>query len=319
VKHLPQWKVRGRPIEFDQLRCFVAVAEARSFTRAAAAVHLSQPALSRQIKRLEEELGTVLLKRQVRRVECTPDGLLLLPMARNIVMRVDEAARIIRERVGQSSSQMRIGATGPVLTYLLPGILASFRQRNPSIKVDIKELDDTELEHWTLAGDLDCAILTVWGSMPDVTVEPLLSEEIFAILPDTHPLSARDTVSLSELHRDAFVLPGSSSNMANHLMDACRKAGFEPRVAYRASYLEATKAFIKQGLGIGLMPRMAIDGHSFDGLVTLPLDNNVTRDLCLIYPKDRPQSTATKALAAHIHACIAGRKVPEIRLPVGAL
>jgi LysR family transcriptional regulator, transcription activator of glutamate synthase operon len=282
-------------------------------------VHLSQPALSRQIKRLEEELGTVLLRRQARRVECTPDGLLLLPLARNIVMRVDEATRIIRERVGHSSSQVRIGATGPVLSYLLPGILASFRQRNPSIKVDIKELDDTELEHWTLAGDLDCAILTVWGSMPAVASEPVLTEEIFAILPEMHPLATRRSVSLLELAREPFVLPGSSSNMANHLMDACRKAGFEPRVAYRASYLEANKAFIKQGLGIGLMPRMALDGHDFQGLVTLPLEERVTRDLCLIYPKDRPASTATKTLVAHLHACIAGQKVPEIRLPVGDL
>jgi LysR family transcriptional regulator, transcription activator of glutamate synthase operon len=309
----------GEPIELDQLKCFVAVAEARSFTRAAVAVHLSQPALSRQIKRLEDELGTLLLKRQARRVECTADGLLLLPLARNIVMRVDEATRIIRERVGQSASQVRIGATGPVLTYLLPGILASFRQQNPSIKFEIRELDDTELEHWTLAGDLDCAILTVWGSMPAVATEPLLTEEIFAILPEAHPLAGHRAVALLELARDPFVLPSSSSNMANHLMDACRKAGFEPRVAYRASYIEATKAFVKQGLGVGLMPRMALVGRDFQGLVTLPLEEKVTRDLCLIYPKDKPRSAATRALVAHIHACIAGQKVPEIRLPVGEL
>ncbi|HLA82493.1 MAG TPA: LysR family transcriptional regulator, partial [Thermoleophilia bacterium] len=87
-------------MELDQLRSFIAVADTRSFTRAAALVHLSQPAISRQIARLETELGAKLFERYGRRVECTADGKLLLPLARSIVARTDDASRLIREHVG---------------------------------------------------------------------------------------------------------------------------------------------------------------------------------------------------------------------------
>jgi DNA-binding transcriptional LysR family regulator len=170
-------------MELAQLRCFLAVAEARSFTRATASAHLSQPALSRQIKRLEEELGAPLLKRYPRRVECTSDGLLLLPLAKNIVARADEASRLIRERVGTAASQVRFGATGAVISYLLPAILASFRQMNPGVRVDLRELDEIELEHRVASSELDFAIVTAWGSPPGVRMETLLTEEIYVVVP----------------------------------------------------------------------------------------------------------------------------------------
>src|SRR3990172_4706208 len=113
-------------MELDQLRSFVAVADARSFTRAASLVYLSQPAISRQVAKLESELGVKLLERYGRRVELTSDGRLFLPLAKNILVRADDASRLIRERAGAVSSKVRFGSTGTVFAHLLAPILASF-------------------------------------------------------------------------------------------------------------------------------------------------------------------------------------------------
>ncbi|MFH0915412.1 MAG: LysR family transcriptional regulator [bacterium] len=298
-------------MELDQLRSFVAVAEARSFTRAARLVHRSQPAVSRQIARLESELGTPLFERYGRHVECTSDGKLLLPLAKNIVARADDATRLIREHVGSVSSKVRFGSTGTVFAYLLSPILASFLKSYPKVHLDLMERDDALLEELVIGGELDCAIVTAWGSPRAATVH-LLTEEILLVIPRTHRLAERSTVALRELAEEPFLIPGLSMNMGNLLTDACRRAGFEPRLPYRANYLELAKALVRQGLGIALFPKMLADPESLEGLVALPLEERLVRDLNLVYPRERPLPTAARALMIHIRATVSGQAVGDI-------
>jgi len=290
-------------MELDQLRSFVAVAEARSFTRAAALVHLSQPAISRQIARLEKELGAKLFERYGRRVECTADGKLLLPLARAIVARSDEAVRLIREHAGMVSSKVRVGSTGIVFAHMLPPVLASFHQAYPKIQLDLVEREDSLLEEAVVEGEIDCAIVTGWGS-PRTSVVRLVTEEIFLVVSQDHALADRAEVALSELACESFLLPAPSLNMANHLTDACRRAGFEPRVQHRANYLELSKMFARQGLGVALLPKMGLDPHTMEGLVAIPFEEPLTRDLNLIFSRERPLSAAARALTIHLRANI---------------
>jgi LysR family transcriptional activator of glutamate synthase operon len=288
-------------MDLDQLRSFVAVAEVRSFTRAAVLVHLSQPAISRQIARLESELGTPLFERYGRHVECTSDGKLLLPLAKNIVARADDACRLIREHVGAVSSKVRLGSTGTVFAYLLSPILASFLKSFPKVQLDLVERDDALLVEMVISGELDCAIVTAWGS-PRAATTHLLTEEILLVVPRTHRVAGRSSVALTELAEDPFLFPGVSMNMGNLLIDACRRAGFEPRIPYRANYLELVKALVRQGLGIALLPKMLVDSESLEGLVAMPLEEHLVRDLNLVYSRERPLPTAARALMIHIRA-----------------
>ena len=286
-------------MELDQLRSFVAVAEVRSFTRAASLAHLTQPAISRQIARLEGELGVRLFERYGRRVECTPEGKLLLPLAKGIVSRADEAARMMREHAGMVSTRVRVGSTGTVFGHLLSPILAAFIKAHPKIHLDLIERDDTLLEEGVFNGELDCAIITAWGSSR-AAVTHLLTEEILLVVRRDHRLAGERSVSLADLADEPFLLPGHSLNSANLLTDACRRAGFEPKVPYRANYLELSKALVRQGLGIALLPRMFVPPETLDGLVAIPLKEHVTRDLDLIYSNERPLSVAARSLAMHI-------------------
>ena len=286
-------------MELDQLRSFVAVAEVRSFTRAASLAHLTQPAISRQIARLEGELGVRLFERYGRRVECTPDGKLLLPLAKAIVARTDDAARMMREHAGMLSSRVRVGSTGTVFGHLLSPILASFIKTYPKIHLDLIERDDTLLEDGVFSGELDCAIITAWGSSR-AAVMHLLTEEILLVIRDDHRVAREKTVSLAGLSEEPFLFPGHSLNTANLLMEACRRAGFEPKVPYRANYLELAKALVRQGLGIALLPKMFVSADTLGGLVAVPLKEHLTRDLELIYSNERPLAVAARSLALHI-------------------
>lgn len=290
-------------MELDQLRSFVAVAEVRSFTRAASLAHLTQPAISRQIARLEGELGVRLFERYGRRVECTPDGKLLLPLARAIVSRADDAARMMREHAGMVSSRVRVGSTGTVFGYLLSPVLATFIKTYPKIHLDLIERDDTLLEEGVFNGELDCAIITAWGSSRAAVIH-LLTEEILLVVREDHPLAGEKIVSLADLADEPFLLPGHSLNTSNLLMDACRRAGFEPKVPYRANYLELSKSLVRQGLGIALFPKMFLTPGTISGLVAIPLREHVTRDLELIYSNERPLAVAARSLALHIRASL---------------
>lgn len=290
-------------MELDQLRSFVAVAEVRSFTRAASLAHLTQPAISRQIARLEGELGVRLFERYGRRVECTPDGKLLLPMAKVIVARADDATRMMREHAGMASSRVSVGSTGTVFGHLLSPILASFIKAYPRIHLDLIERDDALLEEGVFNGELDCAVVTAWGSSR-AAVTHLLTEEIMLVTRRDHWAAVETSVSLADLSDEPFLLPGHSLNTANLLMDACRRAGFEPKVPYRANYLELSKALVRQGLGVALLPSMFVLPETLDGLVALPLKEHLTRDLDLIYSNERPLPAAARSLAAHIKASL---------------
>ena len=298
-------------MELDQLRSFVAVAEVRSFTRAAKLVHLSQPAISRQIGRLESEMGTPLFERYGRHVECTADGRLLLPLAKAIVSRADDASRLIREHVGTVAAKVRFGSTGTVFAHLLSPVLASFLESYPKVHLDLIEREDVLLEEAVGSGELDCAIVTAWGTPRAATVH-LLTEEVLLLVRSDHPLAQQSTVPLSAFADEPFLLPGLSMNMANLLTDLCRQAGFEPRTPYRANYLELSKALVRQGLGVALIPNMLLAPHTLDGLAALHLEGHPTRDLNLVYPRERPVSTAARALMTHIRASVADHGAADL-------
>ncbi|OFV80940.1 MAG: hypothetical protein A2W26_02030 [Acidobacteria bacterium RBG_16_64_8] len=293
-------------MELDQLRSFVAVADARSFTRAASLVHLSQPAISRQVAKLESELGVQLFERYGRRVELTSDGRLFLPLAKNILVRADDASRLIREHAGAVSSKVRFGSTGTVFAHLLAPILASFMKSFPTVHLDLVEREDALLEEDVAKGEIDCAMVTSWGS-PRVAATHVLTEEILLLVPSEHRLPKSPPVPLSSLAAESFLLPGHSMNMSNLLIDTCRRAGFEPRVPYRANYLELTKALVRQGLGIALIPRMLTVPQTLDGLAAVSLKERPVRSLDLIYLREHPLPAAARALMVHIRASVPGQ------------
>lgn len=293
-------------MDLDLFKSFVAVADARSFSRAARTMHSTQPTLSRQIARLETELGTRLFQRYGRHVECTVTGQLLLPLARAIVSRTEDAISLIRDQAGPGTSAVRFGAVGNVMALLLTPILVSFLSAYPNVSVDLVEKDDAQLEEGVISGELDCAIMTPWGSTRAAT-QHLLTEEIVLVVPQGHRLAQLKSVPLAMLAGESILLPRATMNAGNVAADALRRAGFEPRFSYRANYPELMRALVRKGLGVAPMPKMLVSADTLDGLVIIPFEKPLYRDLNIIYPRDRPLPAGARALMVHIRASITSR------------
>jgi DNA-binding transcriptional LysR family regulator len=293
-------------MELDLFKSFVAVAEARSFSRAARATHSTQPTLSRQIARLESELGTRLFERYGRHVECTFAGQLLLPLAQAIITRTEDAISLIREQSGAGPGGVRFGAVPSVMANLLLPILVSFQAAYPNVNVDIVENDDVELEEAVVRGELDFAVMTLWGSVR-AAAQYLLTEEILLVVPSNHRLAKLSAVPYGALSGESILLPRATLNVSNVYADALRRAGHETKFSYRANYPELTKALVRRGFGLAPMPVMLCSPDSLDGLVAIPFEKPLYRDLNLIYPRDRPLPAAARALMVHIRASVPAR------------
>jgi DNA-binding transcriptional LysR family regulator len=291
-------------MELYLLRSFLAVAEARSFSGAARATHSTQSALSRQIARLEKELGVQLFERYARHVECTPTGQLLLPLIESVVTGTDRVISVAREQAGTATRKVRFGAVPNVLASLLAPILVNFLAENPNMTVDLVGMEDALIEEAVVNGELDCAVITPWGSSR-VATRHLLTEEILLVVPEGHRLADCPAVSFEMLTDESILLPPASHNFYNTVAAAMRRAGIEPRDPYRANYPELTKALVRKGVGVAPLPKTLVTSGGLEGLVAIPFGQPLYRNLCLVYARGRPLSPGTRALMNYVRAAVA--------------
>lgn len=291
-------------MELTQLRYFIAVADTRNFTEAAARLHVSQPALSYQIKRLENELGARLFDRTSRKVNLTLDGRTFLPLAQAVLAKADEAVRAMEERLGVETGQVNLGCIPSAGAYIVPTILATFRRSFPGITVRVFEAGANLLERGVLDGEIDFAIVSTPGSPENLEVTPLLAEELLLVVPHHHPLAERSAVSLRDLQHEPLIVLGGAFTLGAILIDACRRAGFEPQVAYETGTLESVKSFVRHDLGVAVLPRLAMQGPPDGVLVTVPFREPLSRELTMIKAKDRYTTVAARALMVHVRATV---------------
>ncbi|NLV72750.1 MAG: LysR family transcriptional regulator [Actinobacteria bacterium] len=290
-------------MELYLLRSFLAVAEARSFSGAARAIHSTQSAVSRQIAKLEKELGVQLFERYGRHVDCTPAGQLLLPLVAEVVTGTDRVISLAREQAGTATRKVRFGAVPNVLANLLAPILVNFLAESPDTSVDLVAMEDALIEEAVANGELDCAVITPWGSSRVVT-RHLLTEEILLVVPEGHHLADCPAVSFEMLAGESILLPPATHNFYNTVAAAMRKAGIEPRAPYRANYPELTKALVRKGVGVAPLPKMLVTGEGLEGLVAIPFAQPLYRNLCLVYQRGRSMSPGTRALMNYVKAAV---------------
>jgi DNA-binding transcriptional LysR family regulator len=299
-------------METDLLKTFVTAAEARSFSKAARSLHSTQSTVSRQVGRLEDMLGARVFIRYGRHVELTAAGELLLPLAQAIVTRTEDAIGIIREQAGGGPSAVHFGAVPMVMAHILIPVLAPFIAAYPGMTIDLIEKDDAQLEEAVISGELDCGVMTLWGSSR-VAAYHLLTEEILLIVPANHPLAARSVAPLKEAAGETILVPRATLHVSNLIVEAFHRRGLSPKFSSRCNYPELNKALVRRGLGLAPMPKTLCAPAALEGLVALPFEEPITRDLHLIYPHDRPLSAAARALIAYIRAHVPKQGLTEER------
>lgn len=288
-------------MEFHQLRYFLAAAEELSISRAAMRVHVSQPALSRQIRLLEEELGVTLFDRIKQRIHLTEAGKFFLLKSRQLLCDAEMSVQQTQEQFGGARRTLRLGFLSPFLDDLVAPVVREFQQRHPKSKVSLFDLPPRAQLDRLLARELDAAILANLddGDASRFNVERLSKHRFVAVLPEDHPLASRKTIKLAELKNDNWVSLDNAffPKRREFLIDACAQAGFAPRISVEMDSLPMMLAEIGTGGGVGLMPGHAAKlPHAGCALVTLQAPV-IHSELLLVLPKS-PASLEMKSLIA---------------------
>lgn len=247
-------------MELRQLRSVVAVTRYASFTKAAEALRVAQPALSQQIAALERELGVRLFDRTNRRVAPTDAGRAFAARATRILADVDAAAEEMSAHAGGLRGRVAIGTYQSFAEFTLPKLLGRFHAAHPGIEVALREGMTDELLAGLRDGRLDVFVGQLDDPVPDgidaFRYEPLFDDELVLAVGGAHPLASRSTVRMEELRDESFVIfrPGSSST--HRLNSLARAAGFEPRVAFESVDSNTVRSLVAEGLGVALYPRL---------------------------------------------------------------
>jgi DNA-binding transcriptional LysR family regulator len=241
-------------LRMTQLRSFLVLADELHFGRAATRLGIAQSALSAQLRRLEEEVGTELLVRTSRHVALTPAGEEVRVGAERVLADVDQTARRATAAAAGRIGVVRVGGTGAAMLGLIPRTVRQLRAAVPELVVDVRQLATQPQLEAVIAGTVDVGFIRGAGPQAGLRIETVRADPIAAVLPVDHPLAERDEIDLAELAGEPFVLwpRGGAPVFYDEIVAACHDAGFAPAVAYEAVGSVGRQAFVAAGLGVGL-------------------------------------------------------------------
>ncbi|CAN5205856.1 LysR family transcriptional regulator [soil metagenome] len=298
---------RVQRMELRHLRYFLAVAEELNFSRAAARVYLSQPALSQQIRKLEEELGVGLFQRTRREVELTEPGRMLLEGTQQALVQIDQSVRTLREMSGAESSRLRVGFPEYVNHTPLAHILQDFQRRSPGVELEQHELLTLQQTSQQISelkrGTLDLGFLLLPVEEEALELEHVLRIELIAVLPEDHPLAYRDEIPMRELEEEPLILFSRKFHPGcyDYVVGCCKTAGFKPNIVQRNEpqlYSGATTYRMvasRAGIGIVVPPLTSTSGVS--GAVFRPLtEPTPALNLAAAWRQDNPSRSLQEFL-----------------------
>lgn len=294
-------------MDLRQLRYLVALAEERNFTRAAARAHIAQPALSQQIRRLEDELGLPLVERTTRQVTITHAGQLLVARARRILAEVEAAEAELLGVRGLERGRVTVGTMhtmGPVDVSLA---LAIFHERHPAIELTVREHSSEELAEMLRDDELDLAFLSVTERVEShgLGLHQLVSEELVALLPTDHRLAGRSRLRLAELEDEEFISYREGARLRELLSSAGREAGFQPNIKLESNESERIRRLVARGMGVAILPRSDAVAPGAEVAVATLSDPPLSRDITLAWRQGRRHPPAVIEFLALARATFA--------------
>jgi len=301
-------------VTLNELRYIVAVAQARSFGRAAAKCFVSQPALSVAIQKLEEELGAPLFERGKNEVTPTPVGVRVVEQAQKVL---EEAARI-RELAQAGRNQLvgtlKLGVIYTVAPYLLPDLIPALHERAPQMPLEIEENLTENLEGALKSGRIDAAIIALPFNPPGVATEFLYEEPFQVVVPLGHKWAKRKSVSADELNGEHTILLNVGHCFRDQVLDACPELNRGDAHVTRTNSLETARNMVASGLGVTVLPRDALTPKYHSQLVVpVPFSRPTpSRRVALAYRKSFPRPAAIEALRDAVVACRGGDKARPV-------
>lgn len=292
-------------MEFRHLRYFLAVADALHFTKAAEGLHVSQPALSAQVKQLEQEVGVPLFDRLGRSVHLTRAGMIFREHARRALREMELAQATIAQEEGLQRGQLTVGVVQTVNAYLVPEIVTRFSTKYPLVSLKLDELSGPDIEAGVENGALDMGIGFVPVTSERIESQPLFEEDFVLIASPGHRLAKRRQLSLSALAEESLILLPDIFCTRRLLNASFERVGAQPKIIVEMNSIEGILATVRTSKLATVLPRLSLGGGRNNGLRGIPLKNPTPRrGVGLLWKKGGYRSGAVRALAEQVKAVV---------------
>lgn len=295
-----------------ELRYIVAVARERHFGKAARACHVSQPTLSVAIKKLEEELGVPIFERGSNEVSLSPVGERVIQQAQQALEAADNVKQVALQGKNQLAGPLRIGAIYTIGPYLYPELIPLLRKAAPEMPLVVEENYTSVLTEKLKRGDLDVVVIALPYAEQGIVTRPLYDEPFVVLLPASHPLTARKTISSSLLEEENVLLLGKGHCFRDHVLEACPACVPKPGLigdlphTIEGSSLETIRHMVVSGLGITVLPCTAAGAHSYSQrLLTIRRFSNPVphRTVALAWRVSFPRPRVIDVLIEAVRGC----------------
>jgi LysR family hydrogen peroxide-inducible transcriptional activator len=251
-------KVYNFAMNLRALQYFVTLAELKHFSNAADACFVSQPTLSTQIRKLEEELGVQLVERSPKNIMLTPVGEEISRRAQQVLNDVEQIRTVARRSHNPDRGVLRLGLFPTLAPYLLPHVVPGLRARYPQLRLQLSEEKTEDLLHLLQRGSLDAALLALPIQQEGLEVEVLFREPFVVALPADHELAGRKAIGLADLNGAELLLLEDGHCLREHALEVCALAGAHERVDFHATSMETLRQMVAADVGITLMPILAV-------------------------------------------------------------
>lgn len=275
---------------------FLEVARYRNFTRASEAAHVTQPAISKMIKNLEDELGVKLFHRADRRLELTEAGKIVEEQAREILQSMDNMKSRLLDLAGLKRGELKVGIPPMTGSAFFPQVLAEFYEQHPLIDVRLLETGARKVESSLMSGDLDLGISVLPVDETQFVVFPFYREDVVVAMHPQDPLASQDSVALKDLKDARFILFHEEFALHSRVVEACERAGFHPNIVSESSQWDFIAAMVASNLGVALLPPTICRLLDPRRIRILPLAGApIVWDLAIIWKRSRYLSAAAQA------------------------
>ena len=291
-------------VTLSQLRAFAAVSRYGSFTLAATALHRTQPAITAQIRQLEQELGLVLFDRTTRSIRLAPAAIELAPMLANLLQQLDQVLEGSQNLRGIRTGVIRIGCLPSVAAVYLPVRIARFRKQHPGISFVLRDDLGERLLPLVRGGEVDFAITDLKADEVELESSPLMTEQMCAFFPKGHPLETAAKADVSELSRHDLVLMAHGSNARRIIESAFIASGRPPLPFCEASYMTSAVGMVEAGLDVALLPSLGVNLAAYPGLRSRRLEGSrFTRRIAIVRLRRKTLTPSSEAFIASLLDC----------------
>lgn len=283
-----------------ELQHFIAIVDYGNFSKAATNIYVSQPTLSKSIKKLEEKLNVHLFRRSTRTLQLTDAGHIVYQQALKILEETEELSALLDNLTHVPSGEISIGIPPLIGTLFFPKIASDFERLYPKVSLTLIEHGAKRIEILVNEGKVDVGLIVLPTTEQHFHITPFIEEAFYLFTPLDHHLAKEEIVQITQLKEEKFILFNKDFALHQLIIQYCQRAGFQPRIAYESSQWDLITELVRADLGITLFPKSIHTKMTHNSVKMIPLQQPPMWNLGVITKKDRYQSFAVRALIQYL-------------------